>query len=46
MKQGEQGQTEGCWRCNGNRTDLRMEKVSHRKVEWNGLVGDPSVIDI
>ena len=23
----EQGQTEGCQRCDGNRMDLRMEKV-------------------
>ena len=27
MKQGEQGQMEGCWRCDGNRMDLRMERV-------------------
>ena len=27
MKQGEQGQMEGCQRCDRNRTDLRMEKV-------------------
>ena len=26
-EKGEQGQTEGCQRCDGNRTDLRMEKV-------------------
>ena len=24
---GEQGQTEGCQRCDGNRTDFGMEKV-------------------
>ena len=27
MRQGEQGQTEGCRRCDGNRTDLGTEKV-------------------
>ena len=27
MKQGEWGQMEGYWRCDGNRMDLRMEKV-------------------
>ena len=27
MRQGEQGQMEGCWRCDGNRTDLGTEKV-------------------
>ena len=27
MKQGEQGQMEKCWRCDGNRMDLRTEKV-------------------
>ena len=27
MKQGEQGWMEGRWRCDRNRTDLRMEKV-------------------
>ena len=24
---GEQGQMEGCWRCDGNRMDFGMEKV-------------------
>ena len=27
MKQGEQGQMEGCQRCDGNRMDLRTERV-------------------
>ena len=27
MKQGEQGQTEGCQRCDGNRMDLKTGKV-------------------
>ena len=27
MKQGEQGQMEGCWGCVRNRMDLRMGKV-------------------
>ena len=36
MKQGEQGQTEGCQRCDGNRTDLMLEKVWWRRsgVGW------------
>ena len=37
---------ERCQRCDGNRMDLRMEKVEQRKVEQNGLVRDPLVIDI
>ena len=28
MKQGEQGRMEGCQRCDGNRTDLRVERYS------------------
>ena len=27
MKQGEKGQMEGCWRCDGNRIDFEAEKV-------------------
>ena len=42
---GKQGQTEGCWRCDGNRTDLRWERYSGEQVEQNGLcqrsISDP-----
>ena len=31
MKQGEEGQTEGCQRCVGNRMNLRTGKVQWRR---------------
>ena len=37
MKQGEQGQTEGCWRCDGNRMDLGWERYSGEEVAWERL---------
>ena len=37
---------EGCQRCDGNRMGFGMEKVWWRMTEQNGLVGDPSVINI
>ena len=35
---------EGCWRCDGNRIELRQERCSGEGAEWNGLVGDPLTI--
>ena len=37
MKQGEQGQIEGCQRCDGNRVDLRQGKCSREGVVPDGL---------
>ena len=37
MKQGEQGQTEGCQRCDGSRMDLRQGKCSGEEVAWDRL---------
>ena len=41
MKQGEQGQMEGCQRCDGNRMDLGWGRCSGEG--WNGMnfVRDP-----
>ena len=37
MKQGGQGQMEGCQRCDGNRTDLRQGKCSGEEAVQDGL---------
>ena len=37
MKQGEQGQIEGSWRCDRNRMDLRLGKCSGEEAAWDGF---------
>ena len=43
MKQGEQGRMEECQRCDGNR---KQTLGTGGMEEWDGLVGDASVIGI
>ena len=37
MKQGEQGQMEGCWRCDGSRMDLGWGRCSGEEAVQDGL---------